>query len=246
MRILKALLNKLLIILFFTPLFSYALDCKEIKSIVLANNALNKEVIETIKINSDKNDLCFKNLMGIMYYQGIYFDKNIDLAEQIFYDIGNQNYPEAQYNFALAVSSKKDRNHKEFMALVTGIFKKYINNRKFAEIGSDARDLGFKYLENLKSTNTTNAELRELEDAFSEAIKNEHKLIADEVLKNTEERLENSRTIAALLAIGMLTYVAVNNSYTNNYSNRASFSQESNPWWDGNPMKQNLYQWPRP
>jgi hypothetical protein len=246
MQLLKKLLNKLLIILVFAPLYSYALDCKETKTIVLANTALSKEVIESIKINSEKNDLCYKNLMGIMYYQGIYFEKNIELAEQIFYDVGNQDYPEAQFNFALAVSLKGNKNRKEFMALVTGIFKKYINNRKYAEIGSDARDLGFKYIESLRATNINNTELTELEEAFSEAIRSEHKVIADEALKNTQEIKENSQAIIALLAIGMITFTAVNNSYTNNYSNGTSFNNQSNPWWDGNPMKQNLYQWPRP
>ncbi len=239
-------LNKLILLFFFFPISSYGLNCNDIKTLVIANKSIDKESVDAIRLGVDKDDLCYKNLMGIMYYRGIKLEKNIELAEQIFYDVGNQNYPEAQYNFALAVSMKAEKNHKEFMSLVTGLFKKYINNRKYADIGSSARDLGFKYLEDLKNSNINADELQSLENTYFEMIKNEHKSIAEDALKNSQDIRENSQTILGLIAIGMVTYTVANSYYPNSYSNRSPFIQESNPWWDGNPMKQNLYQWPRP
>jgi organic radical activating enzyme len=51
-------------------------------------------------------------------------------AEEIFYSLSNKDYPEAQFNFAWAMSKKDDQNPKDVINLALGIHHKYISDKK--------------------------------------------------------------------------------------------------------------------
>lgn len=62
------------------------------------------------------------------------------------------------------------------------------------------------------------------------------------------ENKERTDAIMAFVSIGLIAYnLSSNGSVPSSRANRnVWWDNTTNPWWDGNPMNLNLYQWPRP
>jgi hypothetical protein len=252
---------------FFVILFStnsYGESCDVIKKSVMQDKEYSEKNIEFLQRGVESDDLCLKNLMGIMLYKGEYFEKDESRAEAIFLDLSEKKYPEATFNTALVLSQKLDQNPNDVISLIIGVYYTYANDEKNSILATSAKNLGKNYVNTLidkikvcDKSNLCSRTLREMSDAdaeeakkkFNQAMLNAENNIASERLKFTNQTKEKLDNIMAIFTIGLSAYtlssgINTNNSYRNN--SNFNFINEQNPWINGNPLKHNLYQWPKP
>lgn len=208
------------LLLFFT-FSALAKDCNELKT-VFFNTTQTQNDLDDFKKGVDTNDLCYKNLMGVLLYEGLYFPKDIPRAESIFFDLSNKGNPEAQFNFAWAMSKKDDQNPTDVINLVLGIHYKYISDKKNNHLSSKARDLGRFYLAELPNkiyhcslddckypiSKITASAVIELKGTFEDAIKISTLRHVDAIEKRSAEIKENTDNLVAVFSIGLAVYGA--------------------------------------
>jgi len=257
--------NKLLLcfLCLLAPSLVFSKECSEIRKIFLSEVRPNELEIKEFEKGVAEDNLCFKNLMGVLFYEGKFFDKNQKRAEQIFYDLSNKNYPEAQFNFAWTMTKRDDQNPENVVTLLLGIFSKYVDDPINSHLASKTRDLGRLYIEELRQKNIncskdskcppfykslSYSKIEEMKNAFELNIKDATFKAAGTFLEN--KRLEEDRVrerddiIIGILSLGMLAYSLSSSPRT--VSPRANIpSGGTNPWFNygqgfGNPL--NLYQ----
>lgn len=211
--------NLILLLLLLLPNQLLARECDSLKLVFLKNNTYQDIDIIDLKNGIDSGDMCIKNLMGVMLYNGIYFDKNSERAEEIFADLSDKNYPESQFNFALSMTRKLDQDPSVVTGLILGIYYKYADDRKNSNLSSLAKKLGSKYTENLPelingcalNKNTCGKKLSSLnlEDAqliartFEESIRDAQFKVATDRLKLSHDTKNQADNIFGLLSIGL-------------------------------------------
>lgn len=194
----------ILLFLFFSS-FAFAKDCNELKTVFLNKSQTQKDIDE-FKKGVDEGDLCFKNLMGVMLYEGIFFTQDIPRAESIFFDLSNKGNPEAQFNFAWVQSKKQEQNPRDITYLLLGIHSKYISDINNAHLSTKARDLGRIYLRDLPSGKY--GDTSKLRDDFESSIK---KTIIDFSIsvQTRKDRInQNTDNLVSILSIGLAVYGA--------------------------------------
>jgi hypothetical protein len=263
--------NKFILLLLLVSCNLFAKDCVELKKTILSDSIYLDPDIKELQKGIESNNECMKNLFGIMLYNGLYFSQDQSRAESIFYDLSNKNYPEAQFNFALAMTKRTDQDPHVVINLISGIFFKYAEDKQSSYLSSLARDLGRKYTESLlsltnkckenkNSFNQCNPVLRSISaddidnisSKYEDAIRDAQSIIANNRVKLHAESKDQADTLVAILSIGIMAYnlssaaAPPNNATPYNPYKFGDPNVINNPWLNGNPLKQNLYQWPRP
>lgn len=250
----------MLLLLF--PLLSWGADCESVKKVFQQDGLYQSSDIVELKKGVDRGDMCFKNLMGIMVYKGIYFPKDISRAEDIFSDLSNEGYPEAQFNYALLMTKKLDQDPELIVNLIIGIYYKYSDNKKSSIIASDARDLGRKYTESLPElaascngkekscgayfSKLNLSDIARIQDSFNNAVRDAQYSVAAKRLNLSNETEKQANTLITILSLGLLIY----NLNVPTYSNGASAPSINGTevWLDKSfgrrPLHLNTYQFP--
>jgi len=249
--------------LFFSHISSSE-ECTSLKDKILSKSDFSQINLTALKVGVDSDNLCFKNLMGVMLYNGIFFDKDEGRAEKIFYDLSNKNYPEAQFNFGLALTKKHDQDPENVITLLLGIYKKYgLSDKNESHLASKARDLARFYVDNLNSlvadcknkTAKCSKEFSAINDNAIQNISNKLEVslsnsqfeIATDAVNKSKAFFQKYDDVMTIVAIGTLVYgVTAASSYSGGGGAGApSTPSGSNPWFNygqgfGNPL--NLYQ----
>lgn len=219
--------NKFSFLFIFVAFSALGKDCEEIKKNLSTDTQISAEDKMTINKGIESKDSCYLNLMGTFLYEGRFFDKDQTKAEEIFYALSNNDYPEAQFNFAWAMTKKDDQNPNDVINLLLGIHHKYLNNRNKIHLSSKARDLGRLYLAELPNkiyhcsldnckypiSKFTLSSIEEMKVNFEENIKTSTINYIGTLEKRTAEIKENTDTVFALLSLGVMAY-SIAPSYT--------------------------------
>lgn len=255
--------NKLVLILsLVVPSLTWAKECETLKYIFLKESTYKDSDLADLKKGIEEENPCLKNLMGIMLYQGIYFQKDTERAEQVFMDLSNNDYPEAQFNFALAMTKRLDQDPEVIMSFLIGLYYKYADDTKNSSLASLSRDLGRKYTESLdgiqescsgnnkcgaKLLKMSAQEIANIRTNFAASIKSAESKVANARLQLSKNTKDEADALVSILSLGIIAY---NLSYAGNFNNgmRGVNGTEiwNSPWTNGNPLHQNLYQWPKP
>ncbi len=194
----------MLFFLFFTNI-AFAKNCNELKTVFL-NGTQTQNDIDDFKKGIDANDLCYKNLMGVLFYEGIYFPKDISRAESIFFDLSNKGNPEAQFNFAWVQSKKPEQSPNDVVYLLLGIHSKYINDVDNAHLSTKARNYGRTYLRDLPSGKY--GDTNKLRDNFENSIKKTIVDFSNSVQTKKDRINQNTDNLVAVFSIGLMVYGA--------------------------------------
>lgn len=212
--------NKAYFLLLFFAFNAFGKGCEEIKKNLLSDAQISAEDKVIFNKGIESQDNCYLNLMGILLYEGKFFDQDKKKAEEIFYQLSSKDYPEAQFNFAWAMTKKEDQNPNDVIKLLLGIHHKYINNREKIHLSSKARDLGRSYLRELPHkiyncsldkctypiSKFTLAFLDEMKVNFEESIKATTVNYIGALENRTAEIKGNTDTIFAILSLGAMAY----------------------------------------
>jgi len=263
MKISKCSSFFLLAFIFFSQV-SLSEECLIIKDKILSKSDFSQINLTALKVGVDSDSPCYKNLMGVMLYNGMYFDKDEDRAEKIFYDLSNKNYPEAQFNFALAMTKRYDQDPENVITLLLGIYKKYgLSDKDESHLASKARDLARYYVDGLNSLVTDckyknvkctkefstidNSTIQNISKKVEESLSKSQSEIAAGAVNKSKAFFQKYDDVMTIVAIGTLVYgVTAASSYSGGGGARApSIPSGSNPWFNygqgfGNPL--NLYQ----
>lgn len=182
-------------------------DCNELKQLFSSNEKYSDLDVNDLQVGVESGSLCMKNLMGVMIYKGIYFSKDQNRAEGIFYDLANNDYPEAQFNFALLMTERKDQKPIEVISLLLGIYTKYLTDKKNIHLALKARDLGYIYISSLsESFALKDEDVNSINEKFKEGIKSASSKFAQDLDAQANASNENINSIMMIITIGMLTY----------------------------------------
>lgn len=201
------------LIILFSPLGAYSKDCPGLKDSILTNpSSIQDEDLKELNKGVDADNLCFKNILGIMAYKGIHFPQNKDRAQQIFYDLSNKDYPEAQFNFALLLSERDNQNPVEVASLLLGIFNKYLRDTKNIHLALKARDLGYSYVDNLQASPKLKLDdIKDIKEKFENGIKTPSIKFAQDLEAQANASKEQLDNVMMILSIGMLAYGITSN-----------------------------------
>jgi len=233
--------NKFLLTIFFC--FSvHADECSKIKGTLEAGEDLSQET--TLELNeiikkfnatkqAEDKDLCNLNVIGKMLYQGNYFDKNVEAAENLFYFLSNKDYPEAQFNFSLLASKNLSHNPQDIINLLLGIYAKYISDSEYSHLSTKAKLLLEGYVGNLKNAITdcaqvkmkgntchpafsklTHAGAQELYLSANNALIKTNMNFYKTMAIGTQRQKEKWDTIMTIVSIGALAYSLSAPSYS--------------------------------
>jgi hypothetical protein len=247
------------------PFLTFAKDCEQYKKIIILDQAITDQDIYEIKKEVDSGSLCMRNIFGIMLYKGVNFERDLDRAEAIFKDLADKKIPDAEFNFALAMSKKTDQDPDKVISLIVGIYYKNADIETRSHLSSNARKLGKNYIESLQDlinicsvknqkcspeiSSLDETKIQNIQLKFDQAMRAVDLEVANKRLKFTQDTKEKLDSIMSIVAVGALIYgvgsAASNYNSSQNFSNKPFF-QEQNPWINGNPLHHNLYQWPKP
>lgn len=248
---------------FLTSLPAFADSCDFFKKKFLAENQFSEA--DMLKFKSEvesEESLCSKNLLGILFYKGLYFKKDTEKAEQIFFDLSNKGYPESSLNFALLMSKRTDQNPSNVIALLLGIYKSFASDEQNSHLASKARDVARAYVEKLpEMANQCNAlakqacdesfaqlnsaDVESISNTFELSLRNLQAEVALNAMNETRAARERVDNVMSLLGIGLLAYNAASIARVGNASFNSPSSSAPNPWFNykqgfGNPL--GLYQ----
>ncbi len=251
-------------ILFLFTFSAQASECSYFKQKFLNELTFNESDISIFRSKIEKEDnLCLKNLMGIMLYKGIYFEKDQSRAEKIFYDLSNREYPESTLNFAMLMSQRLDQNPEDVLVLLLGIYKKYARDKENSHLASKARDSARNYVERLSDLsqkcsdnqnsfcsnellNITSEDIQNLSNSFETALINLQAEVAVKSINETNEARQRVDNIMSILSIGLMAYNIASLSNSQSFNNfRGNTPSGPDPWFkwgQGFNNNLNLYQ----
>lgn len=262
----KLSFNNLVFILVVTlfALTAQASECLYFKQKFLTDNQFNEIDISKFKEKIEQEDnLCLKNLMGIMIYKGLYFDKDQLRAEMIFYDLSNREYPESTLNFAMLMSQRLDQNPGNVIALLLGVYKKYARDKENSHLATKARNIARNYIEKLpeilkkcteeKDLNCNKellvlktTDIQNIVSSFENALVDLQAEVAVKSINETKQARQNADNVMAILSLGLAAYNIANISNLGRASsNNSSISSGPDPWFkwgQGSRNDLNLYQ----
>ena len=256
--------NKYLLFFLVLSFSCFAKECSELKKSILSDSPYQESDIKELQKGVEINNECMKNLMGIMLYNGIFFPEDKVRGEKIFYDLSSSNYPEAQFNFALAMTKRTDQDPNNVITLISGIYYKYAEDRNVSHLSSLARDLGRTYIESLQSLvnlcnenkkifgecnsslrSLTKSNISEISTKYEGTIRDAQSFVANNRLRLSAQTKDQADTFVAILSIGMMVYSLSSMPNAGGGASAPNVPNGTNPWFNygqgfGNPL--NLYQ----
>lgn len=160
-------------------------------------NELNRRFMELDK-RVKENELCAKNLLGRLYFEGVNVDKDIDRAHAIFFELANNAYPPAQFNLAFVLSKKPEVEPETVLNLLQGIIVRYTGLYDYGYIALKARDFGREYLSELSKDKQS-----KLTPPFENLIRETTTNAAIQIRNNTRARNEKEDDIMGMLTMGV-------------------------------------------
>ena len=234
----------------------FADECEGLKHQILEQKNTSHENLEKLNKGIQTENLCFKNLMGVMFYEGIYFPKDINRSEKIFYDLSGKNYPESQFNLAFLLTQRTNIPPDKVIPLLFGIYATYLFDHENSHLASKSRILLDQYVGTLRNEKTSRSlsdrEIDAIDIKIHDSLTKYNIDYAAKKQKIVFENKERTDAIMAFIGIGLIAYnlSSIGSSPSPNSQNTSRpFSiPNENPWWslNGNPLDLNLYQWPRP
>ena len=234
----------------------FADECEGLKHQILEQKNTSHENLEKLNKGIQTENLCFKNLMGVMFYEGIYFPKDINRSEKIFYDLSGKNYPESQFNLAFLLTQRTNIPPDKVIPLLFGIYATYLFDHENSHLASKSRILLDQYVGTLRNEKTSRSlsdrEIDAIDIKIHDSLTKYNIDYAAKKQKIVFENKERTDAIMAFIGIGLIAYnlSSIGSSPSPNSQNTSRpFSiPNDNPWWslNGNPLDLKLYQWPRP
>lgn len=190
--------------------------CSGLTNKIYKENGDPVEILTEIRSRGDSGELCVQNLAGRLYFEGVMFEKNIDLAHQIFFALANKGYPPAQFNLAFKLSEDPESSAVDVLNLLQGIFVSYVGNDEYGGLASKARTLGRGFV--LKRTKAiqscqadpgctlkleTGDELEKYSDNFENILRKSNHDLAAKVVQDTQALRKATDTVAGLLSVGL-------------------------------------------
>lgn len=171
------------------------------------------EMNELIK----NDDLCVKNLVGRLNYQGQHFEKNVERAHAIFYELSERNYPPAQFNLAYLLVNEGDTDPKVVIALLQGLYVSYIGTNDYGKLASNARDMGRQYLDDVTANcrspercsekhGYSREEIGHVKNEFNNVVRLATYNKAAEIVQATQELRNTADAFVGILSLGMAAY----------------------------------------
>lgn len=226
----------------------FADECDGLKHQILDQKNTSRENLEKLNKGIQTENLCFKNLMGVMLYEGIYFPKDVNRSEEIFYDLSNKNYPESQFNFALLLTQRTSIPPDKVIPLLFGIYATYLSDNQNSHLASKSRILLDQYVVTLRNEKTrrslSDQEIDAIDIKIHDSLTKYNIDYAAQKQQIVIENKERTDAIMAFIGIGLIAYNL--SSIGNSPSPRAGVAPSGpNPWFNygqgfGNPL--NLYQ----
>ncbi len=193
--------------LFAIPIFCLAdegVECSKLKKEIFSQ-VLQKEVaLSKLQKKIQENDFCTKNIMGILYAEGIYLNKDFVSAYSIFSDLSNKNYPPSQFNLGKLISTQRDHSTENLISYLLGLTIKYMGTREWGYIGASARDFARDYIEEQKKTTNDKQSITNLSLKFEEDLKNGMHFLHQEFATKKQEQKEFEDSVATILMIGLM------------------------------------------
>jgi hypothetical protein len=184
----KPFLNLLLFILFsIGSNFVVAETCESLKTFF--NAGLNVEKaqpkIDQLERLMGEDDLCAKNLLGQLVFEGVYLPKSSGYAKAIFSDLATKDYPPAMFNLAFVLSKEKDSDPEQVTTILLGVYTKYLTDKTYNKLAYKAADYGRQYIKNLDDPNKLIIE-RRFEDGISSTTASASNDIHERVRRSNE------------------------------------------------------------
>ncbi len=194
---------------------------------------INKYLIPDASNHLDSKSNCYRNLLAILLYKGKYLKQDKVLAEKIFYEVGNNGYPEGLFNFAMAMSKRDDQKQEDILQLMLGVYWSNIN-KDTSYLSEKMRVLIINYLDKVED--------KLVKQRAETAMKTNHETIA-EANNPGQVRYIKDNTWDIIMAVVSVGAIAYGLSSASGYSSggQAASSTTPNPWinWGqgfGNPL----------
>ena len=215
-------------------------ECQSLKkffsSQVENKNELNKKFKE-LNRRVSKNQLCAKNLLGRIYFEGKNVNQDFDRAHAIFFELAEIAYPPAQYNLAFVLSKKPAVEPEVVLSLLQGLIIRYTGLYDYGYIALKARDLGREYLSKL---NHDKQEI--LSQTFENLVRESTTNAAIKIRNNTKQRNQKEDNIMGMLSMGVVAMGIYGPFLSNTLETTLSNSVDnSNPSNQYNTIKPRTY-----
>jgi len=150
-----------------------------------------------------QNEPCAKNILGRIYYDGIYLPQDKEKARAIFYDLAQQRYPPATFNLAYFAIKERQETPMAIIGLLHGLMLQYLGDREWGYISASSRDLVWGYLDELSAVKFDPTELDILRDQHRILAANSTHQLAEAVKARTADLRTQSDAIMGLITLGL-------------------------------------------
>lgn len=194
---------------------AHASECDNLKKDYTAasqrssDSESTKAFLEKLKVQVDASDACAQNILGRGYFDGILIPKDREHAIAIFNDLSDRGYPPAMYNLAFALIKEGKGDPETILMFIHGIMYKFYGTREWGKLASDARELGWDYLDSLEQTGPQ-PKLRAMQTHASDENVLALAIRVQEKSNSVHREIADITSVMTVLAIG----AALNNMAT--------------------------------
>lgn len=187
----------------------------KLKNIPLSDKQIS-EVLLDLSSAVEGGDVCAKNILGRLLYQGSLIAHDPQRATAIFSDLSNKGFPPSQFNLAFVLTQNPAQDPEPVVRLLQGIYIKHIDDRKYAYLALKAKELGRNYIGSL-----TGERNEKLLDEFESSIREATIKTAIRIRQRTTDRENRENTIVGLIMLGVAVNqvasgIAASTNYTSN------------------------------
>ncbi len=179
----------LFLALFFSISSSLALanNCESLRTFFKTGLNVDNSQPKLVQLEKliNEDDLCAKNLLGQLVFEGIYLPKSSSRAQTIFSDLATKNYPPAMFNLAFVMSKEKDSDPEQVTTILLGIYATYLRDSEYSNLAHKSADYGRQYIKTLDEPQKTITE-RKFEDGIRSYTINAANDINERVRRSNE------------------------------------------------------------
>ena len=224
----KICLTPLVFMLFPAALWA---SCDSLRADFMAGARPSSASFSRLSVLVKEDDLCVKNLVGRLHYEGKHFPKDLERAHSIFYELSERNYPPAQFNLAYILSADENVDPRVVVSLLQGLVISYVGTDDYGKLASNARELGRQYLEKVAASCGTSdvcpskieyssEDIRVIRNTFEGVVRSATYNTAAATIQRKREL--KSKTDAFDAFVGMLTLGMAAHSISQNIALRAT------------------------
>ena len=109
--------------------------------------AQNLDKFKDLKSLADQDNLCAKNLIGRLNFEGTFIPQNIEVSKDIFIELSNRAYPPAIFNLAYVLSKDSSVPPEQVLNLLVGIYATYIYTKEYSYLATKSVEFGRAYID---------------------------------------------------------------------------------------------------